>query len=141
MTFWYGSGSSIRPRNLLFSSLTFKTPTKNYRIFFQSFSAHYFLKVYLHHFSKKKSHKEVTKQQESRFFLLLLLEDRRIRIREAKKHTDPTDPDPQHCFRVLYLYCINQMRHPPPPSKRRSCKLMRKSGLILQPIPFVNDVL
>jgi len=38
------------------------------------------LKVYLHHFSKIKSQKEVRKQYESRFFLLLLLDDRRIRI-------------------------------------------------------------
>jgi hypothetical protein len=30
------------------------------------------------------------------FFLLFLLDDRRIRIREAQKHMDPTDPDPQH---------------------------------------------
>jgi hypothetical protein len=30
--------------------------------FFKSFSAHYFLKVHLHHFSKIKSQKEVTKQ-------------------------------------------------------------------------------
>jgi hypothetical protein len=53
-------------------------------------------------FSKKKSQKEVTIQQEPRFFLLFLLDDRRIRIRiqEAQKLTDPTDPDsdpdPQH---------------------------------------------
>jgi hypothetical protein len=42
-------------------------------------------------------------------FLLFLLDDRRIRIhifdkwirmriREAQKHMDPTDPDPQHCY-------------------------------------------
>jgi hypothetical protein len=31
------------------------------------------LKVHLHHFSKKKSQKEVTQQQESRFFLLFCL--------------------------------------------------------------------
>jgi hypothetical protein len=44
------------------------------------------------------------------FFLLVLLGERRIRIRihtsdywirirnqEAEKHTNPTDPDPQHC--------------------------------------------
>jgi hypothetical protein len=28
------------------------------------------------------------------FFLLFLLDDKRIRIREAQKHMDPTDPDP-----------------------------------------------
>jgi hypothetical protein len=27
-----------------------------------------------------------------------LLVDRRIRIREAQTHKDPTDPDPQHCL-------------------------------------------
>jgi hypothetical protein len=37
-------------RILLFSSLNFKTPKK--LIFFYSFSAYYFLKVHLHHFSK-----------------------------------------------------------------------------------------
>ena len=47
----------------------------------------------VHHFSKIKSHKEITKQLESMFFLLFLL-DRRILIREARKHMDPTDPDP-----------------------------------------------
>jgi hypothetical protein len=71
------------------------------------------LKVHLHHFSKIKSPKEVTKQQESRFFILFLLDDRRIRIRihtydwirirEAKKHVDPVDPDsdPEHWSLVL----------------------------------------
>jgi hypothetical protein len=35
------------------------------------------------------------------FFHSTLLDDRRIwiRIREAQKHVDPTDPDPQHWFR------------------------------------------
>ncbi len=34
------------------------------------------------------------------FVLFFLLDDRRIRvrIREAQKHMDPTDPDPQHWF-------------------------------------------
>ncbi len=65
----------------------------------------YFLKVYLHTFSKIKSQKEVTKQLESRFFLLFFLDDIRIRIRiqEAQTHMDPTDPDPQHWFTVPYL--------------------------------------
>jgi hypothetical protein len=48
------------PPILLFSSLTFKMPTKNK--FKKSFSAYYFLKVFLHHFSKVKSQKEVKKQ-------------------------------------------------------------------------------
>jgi hypothetical protein len=41
------------------------------------------------------------------FFLLFLLDDRRIRIRiqEAQKHMDPTDPDadPQHCLCIFNL--------------------------------------
>ncbi len=47
------------------------------------------------------------------FFLLFSLDDGRIRIRiriqEAQKHTDPTDPDsdPQHCPRPL-LFSVAQ---------------------------------
>ncbi len=56
MTCWCGSGSMPLIRILLFSSLTFKMPAKT-----NFFSAYYFLKVHLHHFSKIKSQKEVTK--------------------------------------------------------------------------------
>jgi hypothetical protein len=49
-----GSGSWIRI--LLFSSLTFDASKK--LIFNTIFSAYYFLKVHLHHFSKIKSQKE-----------------------------------------------------------------------------------
>ncbi len=47
-----------------------------------------------------KSQKEVTKQKEIWVFLLFFLDDRRIRIHtsEAQKHTDPTEPDPQHWY-------------------------------------------
>ncbi len=84
MTFWYWSGLRIHVSDLwiqilLYSSLTFKTPTKNE--FKKSFSAYYFMKLHLHHFSKIESQKEVRKQEESRFFLLYLLDDGRIRIR------------------------------------------------------------
>jgi hypothetical protein len=41
--------------------------------FKKSFSADYFQKVHLHHFSKIKSQKEVTKQKKSRFFSLFSL--------------------------------------------------------------------
>ena len=80
----------------LFSSLTFKMPTKNkfFKKFFFLFIP--FWRFIFQKFSKIKSHKEVIKQLESRFFILFLLDDRRIRIQEAKKHTDPMDPDPQH---------------------------------------------
>jgi hypothetical protein len=49
------------------------------KLIFFCFSAYFFLKVHLHHFSKK-SQKEVTKQKESRFCLLFLLHDKSIRI-------------------------------------------------------------
>ncbi len=109
------NGSRSWIRILLFSSLAFKMPTKNKLK--KTFSAYLFLKVHLHHFSKKKSPKEVTKQ-ESRFFLLFLVAVRRIRIRirihtsdywirirEAQKHVNPVDPDPdsdpnpEHCLK------------------------------------------
>jgi hypothetical protein len=61
-------------RNLLFSSLTLKTPTK--ANFLYNFSAYYFLKVHLHHFSKIKSQKEVTKQWNQGFpyYFYLMIE-------------------------------------------------------------------
>jgi hypothetical protein len=51
------------------------------------------------------------------FFLLFLLDDRRIRIRisdlwiririqEAQKHVDPSDPDPQHCKEI---FCLSKL--------------------------------
>ncbi len=43
--------------------------------FYLSFLAYYFLKEHLHHFSKIKSHKEITKKKKSMFFLLFLLDD------------------------------------------------------------------
>jgi hypothetical protein len=46
-------------RILLFSSLTFKKPAKNNLN--RSFSAYYFLKVHLYHFSMVKSPKELTR--------------------------------------------------------------------------------
>jgi hypothetical protein len=52
-----GFGSGSRIRILLFSSLTFKMPAKN-KFLNTIFSAYYFLKLHLHHFSKIKSQKE-----------------------------------------------------------------------------------
>ncbi len=63
------------PNNWIYKSNGF---CENY--FFVLFFAHYFL-VHWHHFSKIKSHTEVTKQVGSMFFLLFLLDDRRIQIR------------------------------------------------------------
>jgi hypothetical protein len=65
---------------------------------------YYFLKVHLHHFFKIKSQQEVTKMYELRFFLLFLLDDRRIRIQEAQKHIDPTDPDLDICYLHIISY-------------------------------------
>jgi hypothetical protein len=42
--------------------------------------------------------RRLTNGSGSGFFLLLLLDDRRIRIQEAQKHMDLTDPDPQDCL-------------------------------------------
>ncbi len=51
-------------------------------IFNTIFSAYYFLKVHLHHFSKIKSQKESQNRRNQGFFFLLFLhDDRRIRIR------------------------------------------------------------
>jgi hypothetical protein len=47
----------------------------------KSFSAYYFLKVLLHHFSKDKKAKRCHKIVEIKVFLIFLLNDRRIRIR------------------------------------------------------------
>jgi hypothetical protein len=72
----------------------------------KSFSADYFLKVYLHHFSQIKS---PNKSQNSRnqgfsyYFCLMR------RIREVQKYVDPvdsdpdSDPDPEPCFVFAFL--------------------------------------
>jgi hypothetical protein len=78
--FWYGSGCGYIPwiwmRILLFSSVIFKTSTKN------SLFAYSFLMVHLHNFPKIKRHKDVTKQYLgiNVVSLQFSLEDRRIRI-------------------------------------------------------------
>ncbi len=71
-------------------------------------STYYFLKVYLHHFSKIKSHKEVTKQWNQCFsyYFCLLIEGSWfgsgfVSLTNGSgsgrpKHMDPTDPDPKH---------------------------------------------
>ncbi len=65
-------------RILVFSSVTFKTSTKNYYFFLKCFLAYNF-NYFFTSFFKDKSHTEVTKQKESMFFLLILLDDRRNR--------------------------------------------------------------
>ncbi len=59
----------LRLQILLFSFLIFKKPTKNY--FFLSFSAYYFLKVHLHHFSEIKSNKKSHKAVGIKVFLTI----------------------------------------------------------------------
>ncbi len=111
-------------RILHFSSMTFKMPTKNISISFY-FLCLSFLKVPLHHSSKIKSHKDVTKQQKSRFFFIFLLVDERIRIRirtnnlriqedqKDQKHTDPTDPNPEHWLRLFFWNRCKMLSGPP----------------------------
>ncbi len=74
MTFWCGSWFAdpcldfwirIRIWILLFSSLTFKMPTKN------NFFAYYFLKVHLHHFFKDKKSKRSRKAVGIKVFLTI----------------------------------------------------------------------
>jgi hypothetical protein len=62
-------------RILLFSSLTFKMPTKN-KFFVKNFFAYYFLKVHLHHFPKIKGQKVLQNSK-------ILHDDRTIRIRTS----------------------------------------------------------
>jgi len=101
VTFWYGSGSTDGylwltdpdpAQDLLFLSVTFKTPTKIIYVFCLLLQ---YMMVHLHHSSKIKSHKEVTKDGRIR---IRTSADQRIRIREAKKLTDP---DPLHCWKPV----------------------------------------
>jgi hypothetical protein len=59
MTFWYGSGSTDQYPAIFVIDLR---DAYKKLIFLKRFSAHYFLKVHLDHFSEIKSQKEVTKQ-------------------------------------------------------------------------------
>jgi hypothetical protein len=63
----------MRIRILLFSSLTFKLPTKNY-FFIKSSSAYYFLKVHLHHFQRQKVQKKSKRRNQgfSYYFCLMI---------------------------------------------------------------------
>ncbi len=65
---------------LLFSSVTFKTPTQ--KRLFLSLYAYSFLKVHLHYSLKVKSDKKVPVAVEIKVFLHYLLVDGRIRIRQ-----------------------------------------------------------
>ncbi len=72
LTNGFGSGSWIRI--LLFSSLAFNMPAKKL-ILNTIFSAYYFLKVHLHHFSKIKSQKEsqnIRNQSFSYYFCMMI---------------------------------------------------------------------
>ncbi len=74
-------------------------------VFYTIFSAFYFLKLHLHHFSKIKSQKESQNRRNQGFLKLFLHDNRRIRIPMSMTSgsgylwlVDP-DPDPQHCLR------------------------------------------
>ncbi len=73
---------------------------KQKKIFFNSISAYYFLRVHLHHLKKKKVKKKSQNTRNPGFSYLIRTSDLwiQIRILEAQNHTDPTDPDPQHCL-------------------------------------------
>ncbi len=78
---WYGPDPDADPDPVIFVS-DLQDVNRKLFIFSKFFLLTVLLmKVHLHHFSKIKSHKEVTKQEESMFFLLFLLDDRRFRIR------------------------------------------------------------
>jgi hypothetical protein len=75
----------------------------------------YFL--YLHHFSKIKSHKEVTKHLTNVFGPSGSISQRSRSGRPENIHMDPADPDPQHwsfywlCIRTNYLiFSVNISR-------------------------------
>ncbi len=108
MKFWRGSGSAdlylilMDPDPAFFVS---DLQDVNKKYFFSS-KFFYFLKVHLHHFSKIKSHKQKSQNRRSQcfsYYFCLMIEGsgsvsltKWFRIREAQKHMDPTDPDPQH---------------------------------------------
>ncbi len=85
----------------------------NKKLIFKKVSAYYFLKVYLHHFSKIKSPKKSQNSgnQGFSYYLCLMLEESGSRSGAGsrskslisgsgwpKKHVDPDpDSDPEHC--------------------------------------------
>ncbi len=109
MTFWCGSGSGFFFFRHWPSRRQQKTNLKN------SFSAYYFFKVryptFISFFKDKKS-KRSHKTVGIKVFFTFLLDDRRIRIRiqEAQKHKDPTDPDPQHMYVCMYGKTVKSVK-------------------------------
>jgi hypothetical protein len=86
---------------LLFSSVTFKMPTKN--IFSLSFLAYYFLKVHLHHSWKIKSLEEISRNQEFSYYFCLLIEG-------SGSVSLTTDPDPGSPRNTTYKYDTGFLR-------------------------------
>jgi hypothetical protein len=78
MAFWCGSHPDADPDPPIFI-IDLQDANKN-NLFKKFFCILLFEGTFTHHFSKRKSQKEVTKQYKSRFFILFLLYDRRIRI-------------------------------------------------------------
>jgi hypothetical protein len=69
--------------------------------FKKSFPVYYFLR-YLYIIFKEKVKKMPQNSRNQGFsYYVYLLNDRRIRIREAQKHVDPMDPDPEHCKKYI----------------------------------------
>jgi hypothetical protein len=106
-------------RILLFSLVTFRTSKKFFWVL--SFFAYYFLKVHFHHFSKIKSHTEVTKQYRNQcfsyYFCLLTEGSGSVSLTNGSgsggKHMDPTDsdPDPQHWLRDYPRRFLTTSKH------------------------------
>ncbi len=121
-----GSGSWI----LLFSSQTFKMPTK-YLIFIFIFSADYFLKVHLHHFSKLKSQNDLQnsrKQGFSYYFCMMIEGSGGKRSRGKCGSEDPVPyqnvTDPQNCevlvttyWQIIKMGLLTIVCSVPPPGK------------------------
>jgi hypothetical protein len=78
-------------------------------IFEHNFFRLILLKVHLHHFSKIKSQKESqnSRNQGFSYYFCMLIEGsgrpENMWIREAQKHVDPVNPDPQHCIYLCVL--------------------------------------
>jgi hypothetical protein len=115
-------------RILLFSSLTFKMPAKN-KIFNTIFSAYYFLKLQLHHFSKIKSQKESqnSRNQGFSYYFYMMIGGSGSRAGSGSgsipltsgsgsgrpKHVGPVDPDldsdPQHWSRDIVPFIAESL--------------------------------
>jgi hypothetical protein len=59
-----------------------------------------------------------------------MIDDKRIRIQEAQKHTDPTDPDPQHCHLGLTLLLVADVADVLAVSRRKTVCFFLYSSIV-----------